>query len=77
MIGPVTPEQHLAERCAAYRRGFDDGVLAARQEAVKVAKQVGGKFWATHRLNAGLLKFIKVIDMAGRDSGGGERGAEV
>lgn len=30
----------------------------AEQMAIDVAKEVGGDFWETHRLNTGLLKFI-------------------
>jgi hypothetical protein len=44
--------------CDAFSAGMRAGEIAAKELAESVAKEVGGKFWETHMLNTGLLKFL-------------------
>lgn len=51
----------IQEMQAAYARGFAEAREQDLQIAEKVAREVGGNFWDTHRLNTGLLRFIAAI----------------
>ena len=48
-------------RSRDYREGYRRGIEDAAKLAEETAKEVGGKFWETHRLNTGLLSFITKI----------------
>lgn len=51
---PPTAQGIEAERDALTKR-----LEEAQKLAEEVAKEVGGQFWETHRLNTGLLIFMK------------------
>lgn len=47
----------------------EDAKRQAIDLAKRIAKEVGGEFWETHRLNVGLLRLIKQLESAPEKEG--------